>query len=180
MSKLEQLQTCLNLMTTKQNSCLSHLIEIGISITYLLQSLSAMLKLPSSILWRIWILHLTDILLWMHTFPILLKQATLSCCLASICGFLTSKATATLNLLLFFQELATVTHCCLFPLMMWHPAFNGYRIIPNVTCAPSLSLFKSHLNKYLLCSFYKDWNLSLINVHMCMIWPCHGLVDCLS
>ena len=36
MSKLGQLRTCLNLMTTRQNSCLSPLKELSISITYLL------------------------------------------------------------------------------------------------------------------------------------------------
>ena len=50
MSKLGQLRTYLNLMTTRQNSCLSPLRELSISIAYfnnLLQSLSAMLKFPS-------------------------------------------------------------------------------------------------------------------------------------
>ena len=57
MLRLGQLRTCLNSMTTRQNSCLSHLKELSISITYLLKSLSAMLKFPSYSLWRIWILH---------------------------------------------------------------------------------------------------------------------------
>ena len=48
MSKLGQLRTCLNLMTRIHNLCLSPLIELSISIAYLLQSQSAMLKLPSS------------------------------------------------------------------------------------------------------------------------------------
>ena len=39
MSKLGQLRTCLNLMTTIQNSCLSPLKELSISIAYLLLSL---------------------------------------------------------------------------------------------------------------------------------------------
>ena len=39
MSKLGQLRTCFNLMTTWQNSCLSPLIELSISIAYLLLSL---------------------------------------------------------------------------------------------------------------------------------------------
>ena len=47
-SKLGQLRTSLNLMITKQNSCLSPLRELCISIIYLLQSLSAMLKFPSN------------------------------------------------------------------------------------------------------------------------------------
>ena len=44
MSKLGQLRTCFNLMTARQNSCLSPPKELSISITYLLQLLSAMLK----------------------------------------------------------------------------------------------------------------------------------------
>ena len=53
--------------------------------------------------------------------------------------------------------------------------------IPNdVRCAPSLSSFKSHLKTYLFRSVYKDWALSLITVHMCMVWPCHRFVDGLS
>ena len=38
MSNLGQLRTCLNLMTTRQNSCLPPLKELSIYITYLLQS----------------------------------------------------------------------------------------------------------------------------------------------
>ena len=50
--------------------------------------------------------------------------------------------------------------------------------IPNdVRCAPSLPSFKSRLKTYLLRSVYKDWTLPLINVHMCMFWPCHRFVD---
>ena len=56
-SMFGQLRTCLNLMSTRQNSCLSPLRELSISITYLLQSLSAMLNFPSNTLWRIWILN---------------------------------------------------------------------------------------------------------------------------
>ena len=53
--------------------------------------------------------------------------------------------------------------------------------IPNdVRCAPSLSSFKSRLKTYLFRSVYKDWTVSLIIVHMCMVWPCNGFVDGLS
>ena len=48
MSILEQLQTCLDLMTKRQNSFLSPLMELSIFIAYLLQSLSTMLKFPSN------------------------------------------------------------------------------------------------------------------------------------
>ena len=55
MSTLGQLRTCLNLLTARQNSCLSLLIDLSISITYLLLSLWVMLKFPSNSLRRIWI-----------------------------------------------------------------------------------------------------------------------------
>ena len=48
MSKLGQLLACLNLVTTRQNSCLSPPKGLIISITYLLQSLLAMLNFPSN------------------------------------------------------------------------------------------------------------------------------------
>ena len=47
MSKLGQLRTCLSLMAAIHNLCLLLLKELSISITYLLQSLSAMLKFHS-------------------------------------------------------------------------------------------------------------------------------------
>ena len=46
MSKIGQLRTCLNLMTARQNSCLSPLKDLSISIIYLLLSLWVMLKFP--------------------------------------------------------------------------------------------------------------------------------------
>ena len=47
----------------------------------------------------------------------------------------------------------------------------------DVRCAPS---FKSRLKTYLFRSVYKDGTVSLITVHMCMVWPCYGFVDGLS
>ena len=53
--------------------------------------------------------------------------------------------------------------------------------IPNdVRCAPSLSSFMSRLKTYLFSSVYEDLTFSLITVHMCMVWPCHCLVEGLS
>ena len=49
MPKLGQLQTCLNLMTTRHSSCLSPLTELCISIAYLFQSLWAMLRFPQTV-----------------------------------------------------------------------------------------------------------------------------------
>ena len=47
----------------------------------------------------------------------------------------------------------------------------------DVSCAPSLSSYKARLNTYLFRSVFKDSTFSLITVHMCMDWPCHGFVD---
>ena len=56
-----------------------------------------------------------------------------------------------------------------------------WKSIPSdIRCAPSLSSSKSRLKKYLFCSVYKDRTVSLITVHMCMVWPCHSFVDGLS
>ena len=77
---------------------------------------------------KIWVLHWTVILLWMHMSPKLLRQATLNCVIWHL--FVYSWQVLQLPhlyLLLFFQELTTVTHCCLVLLMMWHPTSNGYR-----------------------------------------------------
>ena len=50
--------------------------------------------------------------------------------------------------------------------------------IPNdVRCPPSLSSSKSCLKTFLFCSVYKDLTVSLITVHMSMVWPCYGFVD---
>ena len=49
-SMLGQLRACINLTTVRQNSCLSPPKELSIHITYLFQSLLAMLKFPSNIL----------------------------------------------------------------------------------------------------------------------------------
>ena len=44
MSRLRQLRKCINVMTTRQNSSLSPLKVLGISVAYHLESLSTMLK----------------------------------------------------------------------------------------------------------------------------------------
>ena len=60
-------------------------------------------------------------------------------------------------------------------------ASSVWNSIPNdVRCAPTLSSFMSCLKTYLFHSVYKDLTLSLITVHMYMVWPCHRFVDGLS
>ena len=60
-------------------------------------------------------------------------------------------------------------------------SYSIWNSIPNdVRCAPSQSSSKSRLKKYLLRSVYKHWTVSLITVHVWMVWPCHGFVDGLS
>ena len=49
--------------------------------------------------------------------------------------------------------------------------------IPNdIRCAPSLSSNKSRLKTYFFRSVCKDWTVSLITVHMWMVWNCHSSV----
>ena len=55
-----------------------------------------------------------------------------------------------------------------------------YSIPNDINCAPSLSSSMSRLKTYLFRSVYKDWTVSLITVHMCMVWPCYGFVGDLS
>ena len=96
MSNLGQLRTCLNLMTTRQNSCLSPLKELSISIAYLLLSLgNAQIPFKKSVKNLGFTLdcHLTmnahvSKIAWTCYFE--LRR------LASIRRFLTSTATATL------------------------------------------------------------------------------------
>ena len=95
MSKLGQLRTCLN-MTTRQNSCLSPLSDLSISIAYLLLSLWVMLKLPSNSLWRLWVLHYCHLTMNAHVSNIARTCYFELRRLASIRRFLTSTATATL------------------------------------------------------------------------------------
>ena len=93
---LGQLRTCLKLMTIRQRSCLSPLKELSISILYLLQSLSAMLKFPSNS-----VKNLGFTLDCRFTMNAHVSNISRTCyfelrCLASIRRSLTSTATATL------------------------------------------------------------------------------------
>ena len=96
MSKLGQLRTCLNVMTTRQNSRLSHLIELSISIAYLLQSLWEMLKLPSSCVKNLGFTLDSHLTMNSHVSNIAWTCYFELRHLASICRFLTNTATATL------------------------------------------------------------------------------------
>ena len=55
--KVWAIASMLRLSDTKTSPCLSPLRELSISIPYLLQSLSEVLKFTSSSLWGIWVLH---------------------------------------------------------------------------------------------------------------------------
>ena len=79
MSKLDQRRTFLNLITTRQNSCLSTPIDLSIDIAYLHQSLLAMLKFSTNSLWRCLVLHYTVFLPRKHMSTQLIGHATLNC-----------------------------------------------------------------------------------------------------
>ena len=93
---LGQLRTCINLMTTRHNSCLSHLKELSISITYLLQSLSAIFKFPSISLYNLGFTLDCHLTMNAHVSNIAWTCYFELHHLASIHRFLTSTATATL------------------------------------------------------------------------------------
>ena len=96
MSKLGHLRKCLNLMT-RQNSCLSPLKELSISITNLLQSLSAMLKyLSNSLVKKLGFTLDCHLTMNAHDTNIARTCYFLLRRLASIRRFLTSAATTTL------------------------------------------------------------------------------------
>ena len=127
MSKLEQLRTCLNLMTTRQTSCLSPLKELSFSIAYLHQSLQVMLKFPSNTVKNFGFTLDCHLTLNAHV-----SNTARTCFfehrrLASIRSFLTSTATSTLVSDFYCQKLTTVNHCCWVLLIMWHHTCNGYR-----------------------------------------------------
>ena len=281
MSKLGQLQTCLNLMTTRQNTCLSPPKELSISITYILQSLLEMLKFPSHSLKNLGFILDCHLTMNAHVSNIAQTSYFELRRLASIRSFLTSTATATLvsafvlsridycNSLLFGATHDVTSHlqqiqnnaarvilrlpksssitihlkslrwlpvkvrstykiACLcyhchsstapsyvtdmqhkkplhtrntrssshtMPLLNRHAhskaalgdrsfsfaSSSVWNSIPNdVRCAPSQSSFKSCLKTYLFHSVYKDLTVSLITVHMCMVWPFNSIVDGLS
>ena len=130
MSKLGQLRTCFRLTTTNQISCKSPPKELCISMTYLPQSILAMLIFPSNSLWRIFVLHYTVILQWMHISPLLLGLATMNYVVWHL--FVDSwqvQQLPHLYPLLHCLELTTAYHCCLVLLMMWHPTCNGCRTV---------------------------------------------------
>ena len=98
MSKLGQLRTCLNLMTTRQNSCLSPLRELSISIAYLPTSITIG---NAQIPFKKYVKNLGFTLDCHLTMNAHVSNIARRCYfelhrLASICRFLTSTATATL------------------------------------------------------------------------------------
>ena len=118
MPKLNDNKTKLMLVICRRTK---HLHNLPTSITI------GNAQIPSSSLWKIWVLHWTVILLWMRMSPILLVHATLNCVVRQILFVDSShiQRLPHLYLLLLSQELTTVTHCCLVLLMMWHPTCNG-------------------------------------------------------
>ena len=127
MSKLGQLRTCLSLMTVRQNSCLSHLKELSISIAYLPQSL-----LPTT------------------TTTTTTATAVLHYHMSLTCGRKSHRTPTTLapdhTPCLFSIDRS-----------FSFASSSVWNSIPNdVRSAPSLSSFKSCLKTYLFRSAYKD------------------------
>ena len=170
MSKLGQLLTCL--MTTIQNSCLSPLKELSISITYLLQSLSAMLKFPSNSLKN---LDFTlDCLLTMNAHVSNIAQSCYFelCRLASIRRFLTSTATATL---VYNFVLSRIDYCNSLLLGSTHDVTCHLQRIQNYAAQVFLRLPKSSSITILLKSLH--WlRVKVRSTYKiaCLCYNCHS------
>ena len=146
MSILGQLRTCLNLMTTRQNSCLSPLIELSISITYLLLSLYAQIPFKQSV-------KKLGITLDCHlTMNAHVANIARTCYfelrrLASIRRFLTSTATA---ILVSAFALSRIAYCSSLLFGSTHDVtFHLQRILNNaarvILCVPKSSSITIHL-----------------------------------
>ena len=147
MSKLGQLQTRLNLMTTRQNSCLSPPKELSISIIYLLQTLLEMLMFPSNSLKNLGFTldchltmnaHVTNIA---RTCYFELRRLT------SIRRFLTSTATATL---VSAFVLSRIDYCNSLLFGSTHDVTSHLQRIQNyaarvIFCLPKSSSITTHL-----------------------------------
>ena len=134
-SKLGQLPTCLNLMTTRHNSCLSLLEELSNSIDYLLQSLEEMFKFPSISLY-IRLSYYYECTCHQYCSDMLFELRRLS----SIRRFLTSIATATL---VSAFALSRIDYCNLLLLGSTHDVKSHLQRMQNNTARVILRLPKS-------------------------------------
>ena len=140
MSKLWQLRTCLNLMTTRQNSCLSPLRELSISIAYLLQSLLEMLKFPSNTVKNLGFTLDCQLTMNAHVSNIARTCYFELRRLASIRRFLTSTATATL---VSAFVLSRIDYCNSLLFGSTHDMTSNLQQIQNYAALVILSLPKS-------------------------------------
>ena len=129
MSKLGQLRTCLNLMTTRQNSCYAARVILRFPMS---SSITAHLKS-------------------LHWLPVKVGSTYNITCLCY--HYHSSTASSYVADMLFSIDLHTVGQHLVnarFLLLLL------FVTIPNVRCDPSLSSFKSRLKTYLYRSVYKD------------------------
>ena len=138
MSKIGQLRTCLNIMKTRQNSCLSPLRELSISINYILQSLLEMLKQSVKNLGFTLDCHLT---MNVHVSNIARTCYFELRRLASIRRFLTSTAAATLVSASFF--LSRIDYCKSLLFGSTHDVTSHLQRIQNYAARVILCLPKS-------------------------------------
>ena len=134
-------------MTTRQNSCLSPLIELSISITYLLQSLLEMLKFPSNSLKNLCFTFDCHLTMNAHVTNIARTCYYELRRLASIRRFLTSTATATL---VSAFVLSRVDYCNSLLFGSTHDVTSHLQRIQNyaarvILCLPKSSSITTHL-----------------------------------
>ena len=141
MSKLGQLRTCSNLMTTRQNSCLSPLKELSVSIAYLLQLTIGNAQIP----FKKSVMKLSFALDCHLIMNAHVSNITRTCyfelhCSASIRRFLTSTATATL---VSAFALARIDYCSSLLFGSTHDVTSHLQRIQNYAARVILRLLKS-------------------------------------
>ena len=172
MSKLGQLRTCLNLMTTRQNSCLSPLKELSISITYLLLSLLVMLKNPSNSLKNLGFALDCHLFMKAHVSNIARTCYFELHCLASVCRFLTSTATATL---VSAFVLSRIDYCNSLLFDSTHDVTSHLQRIQNYAARVILCLLKSSS----ITTHFKSLHWLPVKVRStykiaCLCYHCHS------
>ena len=159
-------------MTTRQNSCLSPLKELSISIAYLLLSLWVMLKFPSNSVKNLGFTldchltmnaHVSNIA---RTFYFELRH------LASICRFLTSTATATL---VSAFVLSRIVYCSSLLFGSTHYVTSHLQRIQNYAARVILCLLKSsNITTHLKSLHWLPVKVRSTYKIACLCYHCHS------
>ena len=166
------MQTCLNLMTTRDNSCFSPLKELSISITYLLQSLLEMLKFPLNSVKNLGFTLDCHLTMNAHVSNIARTCYFELRRLASIRRFLTSTATATLASVFILSK---INYCNSLLFGSTHDETSHLQQIQNYAARAILHLPMSSS----ITTHFKSLHWLPVNVRStykiaCLLYHCHS------